>query len=93
MPTHRAAEGEIYRPRLVDQRLPDLLEAFPAVLLNGPRAAGKTTTARQHAAAEVRLDQPAQAAAFKADPDAALRGHQRRCSSTSGRRSPTYWAR
>ena len=74
MPTHRAAEGEIYRPRLVDQRLPDLLAAFPAVLLNGPRAAGKTTTARQHAAAEVRLDQPAQAAAFKADPDAAFRG-------------------
>lgn len=45
---------------------------FPAVLVNGPRAAGKTTTARQHAVDVVPLDQPAQAAAFKADPDAAL---------------------
>lgn len=62
-----------YRRRLADVRIADLLTAFPAVLINGPRAAGKTTTARQHAASEVRLDQPAQAAAFHADPDAALR--------------------
>lgn len=46
---------------------------FPAVLINGPRATGKTTTARQIAATEVRLDRSAQAAAFRADPDAALR--------------------
>ena len=63
-----------YRPRLVDARLRELLGAVPAVLINGPRAAGKTTTARQHAASEVRLDQPIQAAAFRADPDAALSG-------------------
>lgn len=44
------------------------------MLINGPRAAGRTTTARQHAPSEVRLDQPVQAAAFQADPDAALRG-------------------
>lgn len=44
------------------------------MLINGPRAAGRTTTARQHATSEVRLDQPVQAAAFQADPDAALRG-------------------
>ena len=62
-----------YRRRLADERLSTLLEAFPAILLNGPRATGKTTTARQHVASEVRLDQPAQAAAFIADPDAALR--------------------
>jgi predicted AAA+ superfamily ATPase len=62
-----------YRRRLVDDRLQSLLDAFPAILINGPRAAGKTTTARQHVAGEVRLDQPAQAAAFVADPDAALR--------------------
>lgn len=42
------------------------------MLLTGPRATGKTTTARRHAASVVRLDRPAEAAAFRADPDAAL---------------------
>jgi uncharacterized protein len=62
-----------YRPRLVDDRLRDLVDNFPAVLVNGPRAAGKTTTAQQICAETVRLDQPARAEAFHADPDAALR--------------------
>src|SRR5207247_2563216 len=44
------------------------------ILVVGPRATGKTTTAARHAATVVRLDQPAEAAAFQADPDAALRG-------------------
>ena len=43
-------------------------------MLTGPRATGKTTTARRHAATVLRLDRPAEAAAFRADPDAALRG-------------------
>lgn len=42
--------------------------------MNGPRAVGKTTTAGRQAAEIVQLDQPAQAAAFAADPDAALEG-------------------
>src|SRR5215207_5211725 len=62
-----------YRPRLADARINTLIEEFPAVLVNGPRAAGKTTTAARLAAEVVRLDQPARAAAFRADPDAALR--------------------
>lgn len=62
-----------YKPRLLDAHLAGLVSAFPAVLINGPRATGKTTTARQLAASEVRLDQPGQAAGFHADPDAALR--------------------
>lgn len=62
-----------YNQRLLDTPLAGLVGAFPAVLINGPRATGKTTTARQLAAGEVRLDQPGQAAAFRADPDAALR--------------------
>ncbi len=61
-----------YVRRLLDDELDGALEAHPAVLIVGPRAAGKTTTARQHAASIVRLDRPGEAAAFVADPDAAL---------------------
>ena len=61
-----------YLPRLVDSLLGELLAELPAVLVVGPRAAGKTTTAARHAASVVRLDRPAEAAAFHADPDAAL---------------------
>jgi predicted AAA+ superfamily ATPase len=61
-----------YIPRLVDNLLGELLAELPAVLIVGPRAAGKTTTAARHAASLVRLDRPAEAAAFHADPDAAL---------------------
>jgi hypothetical protein len=41
-------------------------------MVTGPRATGKTTTAARHAASVVRLDRPAEAAVFKADPDVAL---------------------
>lgn len=61
-----------YKSRLADRLLPGLLAEFPAILLVGPRACGKTTTASRHAASVVRLDRPAEAAAFVADPDAAL---------------------
>lgn len=63
-----------YRTRLVDGLLDDLLAEVPAVLVVGPRAAGKTTTIARRAATTIRLDVPAEAAAFRADPDAALRG-------------------
>lgn len=58
--------------RLLDDELAEVLRVHPAVLVVGPRAAGKTTTARQYAASIVRLDRPAEAAAFHADADAAL---------------------
>lgn len=44
----------------------------PAVLIVGPRASGKTTTGRRHSVGRLRLDRPAEAAAVRADPDAAL---------------------
>lgn len=63
-----------YRARLIDETLAELIAQLPAVSITGPRAAGKTTTARRHAASVVRLDREAEAAAFRADPDVALRG-------------------
>src|ERR687888_1974101 len=66
--------GIPYRTRLVDALLDELLNQLPALLLLGPRAAGKTTTVGRRAGTIVRLDRPAEAAAFEADPDAALRG-------------------
>lgn len=63
-----------YLPRLVDGLVDALLREVPAVFLAGPRATGKTTTAMRRAATVVRLDRDAEAAAFRADPDSALRG-------------------
>lgn len=63
-----------YLRRWADRALDELLAELPALLIVGPRASGKTTTAARRAATTVRLDVPAQAAAFAADPDAALRG-------------------
>lgn len=62
-----------YTPRLLDDRLVQLFGELSAILVTGPRATGKTTTAARIAKTVVRLDRPAEAAAFEADPDAALR--------------------
>ena len=51
-----------------------LLAEVPALLVVGPRASGKTTTASRLARTIIRLDRPAHAVAFAADPDAALHG-------------------
>ena len=45
-----------YLPRIVDAELADLLGAAGAVLVEGPRASGKTATAARAAASEVLLD-------------------------------------
>jgi predicted AAA+ superfamily ATPase len=52
--------------------LNDLLQELPAVMLVGPRAVGKTTLASRVARTVVPLDDLVQAAAFRADADAAL---------------------
>src|SRR5262245_28725703 len=64
--------ADAYIPRLVDGLIEELLAGFPAVLVVGPRACGKTTTAARHARTIVRLDREAEAAAVRADPDGAL---------------------
>jgi uncharacterized protein len=63
-----------YQPRLVDNLLVRRLAHHPALLLVGPRATGKTTTAARLTRSELRLDEPGQAAPVEADADAALRG-------------------
>ena len=53
-----------YLPRLADSLLTELFGALPAVLLVGPRATGKTTTARRHVRSVVRLDREVEAIPF-----------------------------
>ena len=64
-----------YLPRIVDVELADLLEAAGAVLVEGPRASGKTATAARAAASEVLLDVDDNARRMiGADPAAVLLG-------------------
>ena len=45
-----------YHPRIVDVELSERLKGSGAIVIEGPRACGKTSTARQIAASEVLLD-------------------------------------
>lgn len=64
-----------YLPRVVDAELAASLASVGAVLVEGPKACGKTETARQAARSEVRLDVDAQARATAAlDPSLLLDG-------------------
>lgn len=47
-----------YRPRLIDKRLHEELEAFGAVLITGPKWCGKTTTASRLSKSIIRLQDP-----------------------------------
>jgi uncharacterized protein len=57
---------------LVDSLLDELLGTVPAVLIVGPRATGKTTTAERRTQTALRLGVRAQANAVAQDPDAVL---------------------
>jgi uncharacterized protein len=61
-----------YIPRIADRILEEMISTHRAILIVGPRATGKTTTAGRLAADRVELLQAAQAAAVAADPLVAL---------------------
>lgn len=65
-----AREG--YLPRLVDEALAAAVASAPAVVIDGPRAVGKTTTARRLARSVVML--PRDLGALSADPHGYLAG-------------------
>lgn len=54
-----------YRERIADQMLRDKLGAMGAVLIEGPKACGKTTTAEQQAKSIMYIDNPLKQAQYK----------------------------
>lgn len=54
-----------YRNRIADQLLRDKLEAMGAVLIEGPKACGKTTTAEQQAKSIIYMDDPSRQEQYK----------------------------
>jgi uncharacterized protein len=64
-----------YLPRIVDREIQELLASAGAVVIDGPKACGKTETARRHVASEILLDtDPAAAEAVAIDPAILLEG-------------------
>jgi uncharacterized protein len=63
-----------YRDRLIEEHLDALAAELSAFMIVGPRAVGKTRTTERRARTVVKLNVAAEAAAFQADPDAALLG-------------------
>ncbi|MDE0134564.1 MAG: DUF4143 domain-containing protein [Acidimicrobiaceae bacterium] len=61
-----------YIARIADRTLAADLVSWPSVMITGPRAVGKTTTAARHAEAALRLDRPEDAGIVRDDPDAAI---------------------
>lgn len=57
-----------YIPRIVDGELDELLDALPAVALEGPKGVGKTATGERRAATTFQLDTPTHRQLAEADP-------------------------
>ena len=67
--THQGAQ---YLDRIADEELRRRLRSAPAVLIEGPRACGKTTTARQIASSEILLEEAMASAQLAAPGSLAL---------------------
>jgi predicted AAA+ superfamily ATPase len=64
-----------YHSRIIDQELSQRLKRAGAVLISGPKACGKTESARQVAKSEVRIDEyPLVSTALDTDPNLLLAG-------------------
>ena len=70
----REVAATLYRRRVVDNELDELLAGVAAVSLEGPKAVGKTATALRRAATVYRLDDEAERAIVEADPSRLLEG-------------------
>jgi len=85
------ATGVTYLPRVVDAELFLSLASVGAVLIEGPKACGKTETARQAARSEVRLDvDPRARSAAAIDPSLILDGETPRLID-EWQREPAIW--
>ena len=65
-----------YRRRILDQELDAVIDALPAIAIEGPKGVGKTRTALQRASTVHRLDDPAVFAVAEADPERLLEGER-----------------
>lgn len=63
-----------YRPRIIDSLLSESLAIAGAVVVEGPKACGKTETGRRAAASEIRLDTPAARQTYDASPSLVMEG-------------------
>ena len=76
MPEARRLTPKGYKPRLIEERLDTLMQAFGCVEINGPKWCGKTWTALSRSASVTRLDDPTQRTAAEVDPSLALIGEK-----------------
>jgi predicted AAA+ superfamily ATPase len=63
----------MYSPRTLDQRLDVLLRGLPALVIDGPKAVGKTATASRRATTVLNLDDLVERTLVQADRDRILR--------------------
>lgn len=65
---------ENYHPRLIENRLDELMGAFGCVEIHGPKWCGKTWTAMSRSASITKLDNPSERHAAEIEPALALAG-------------------
>jgi predicted AAA+ superfamily ATPase len=65
-----------YRRRVLDEELDAVIDALPAIAIEGPKGVGKTRTALQRARTVHRLDDRAVFAVAEADPERLLQGER-----------------
>lgn len=79
-----------YQRRIVDDELDELFPHLPAVLLDGPKGVGKTSTAQQRCATIRRLDLQAERHVVVADPSV-ISGDERPLLVDEWQRIPATW--